>query len=158
MDAFCHNTVPALAPDGTILIFHIGYGGGTPVMCNASDMGGPRAATESPGPWGAPMLLHSKSVSGPWTQVGPLLTGTPGAWDAMITNAAPWVLPNGTVLLAFRGTAAANHTERLGVAVAPSWEGPYVKAVAGPILAQTGEDPYPFVDSAGGSALVPMIR
>lgn len=145
MGAFCHNTVPARAPDGTILVFHIGYGGGTPVKCSASAV-----AARGGLPWGAPMLLYAPSVTGPWQQLGPLLVGTPGAWDATITNASPWILPNGSVLLAFRGSSP-NHTELLGVAAAPSWRGPYAKSVAGPILAQEGEDPFPFVDSAGES-------
>ena len=144
MEAFCHNTVPAVAPDGTILVYHIGYGGGQPIPCS-----GVTARPSEGLPWGVPMLLHAPSVSGPWTQIGPLLTGTPGAWDTSITNAAPWFLPNGSVLLAFRGTASTNHTERLGVAAAPSWRGPYSKSVPGPILEQTGEDPFPFVDAAG---------
>ena len=149
MEAFCHNTVPARAYDGTILVYHIGYGGSTPVSCSADEtLASSLCAHDRSLPWGAPMLLYAPNVTGPWKQIGPLLEGTPGAWDSVITNASPWVLPNGSVLLAFRGSSP-NHTELLGVAAAPTWRGPYAKSVDGPIIAQTGEDPFPFVDAAG---------
>lgn len=156
MSAFCHNTLPARAPDGTYLIYHIGCGGApSPPSCNA---GAAATATAScPGGNLAPRILYAPTPSGPWTPLdggASILNGTAGAWDESVTNVSPWFMPNGTVLLAFRGKDAAKH-ELLGVASAPSWKGPYAKSVPGPILAAVpGEDPTPFVDARGNAHIL----
>jgi hypothetical protein len=147
MNSFCHNAVPALAPDNTYLLYHIGCGNSTPVPCGGA--GGP-AHPSSSSCGLTPFLMTAPAPEGPWTpSFTPLLAGVPGAWDASVTNVAPVFLPNGTVLLAYRGKSSTN-AELLGAASAPSWRGPYTRSVQGPIVSAPGEDPFPYVDSRGG--------
>jgi hypothetical protein len=155
LDAFCHNAVPARAPDGTWLLFHIGCGGGAPPKnCSAGgahEEGHETAEASCVGGGLAPRVLSAPAPGGPWTPLNggdPILNGTANAWDNSITNVAPWIEPDGSVLLAFRGKDTARH-ELLGVAQAPSWRGPYEKTLPGPIISASGEDPVPFRDSDG---------
>lgn len=164
LDAFCHNAVPALAPDGTWLIYHIGCGGGNPTPCAGHSATGITdrpsasvahdAAARDPamgcGVMNPTLMYSTAGPNGPWQPIGyQILNGTDGSnWDSVVTNVAPYFLPNGTVLLAFRGKDPSNK-ELLGVASAPHWSGPYTKSVAGPILPSTGEDPFPYIDQQG---------
>jgi hypothetical protein len=181
---WCHNAVPMRAPDGTWLVYHIGCGGVTPKNCTGAEApeAAPAAAAAAAPPCGgigsvnctgaeaAPAaaaappcagigsvsILYADSPGGPWTPLGHvLLNGStaPGAWDTSVSNVAPHILPNGTVLLAYRGKSAKNG-ELLGVAAAPHWRGPYARVVEGPILAQPGEDPWPWVDARGHAHLL----
>lgn len=77
--------------------------------------------------------------------------------DETITNLAPWPLADGSMLVGFRGKNASG-VERLGMATAPSWRGPYTKLVNAPILGLrqapqnsdvTGEDPFVYVTPDG---------
>jgi hypothetical protein len=73
-------------------------------------------------------LAHSRSLDGPWEIVLDVATQ-----NADTTNPGPVVLPNGTVLLAFKAgstygfrselcPSASGHCESLGVVAAPSWD------------------------------------
>jgi arylsulfatase A-like enzyme len=170
---FAHNCLVRRAADGTFLLYHIGEANGpAPTPCtNASgadasgagadgaDVGGARADHVSG--IGFNSLSFATSVWGPWTPLGfSIMNGTGGEtdWDGTITNLAPWPLADGSVLVGFRGKNSSSRVERIGIASAPSWRGPYTKLVDGPIfpiqrVAQdddvTGEDPFVWVTPNG---------
>ena len=52
------------------------------------------------------LVSSAPTAAGPWSApAGPLLArGAADAWDFIVTNPAPVVLPNGTTLLYYRGT------------------------------------------------------
>lgn len=80
-------------------------------------------------PHRSPAPLFARS--GPWQRLAtPVLAPRPGFWDATdISNAAPLVLPNGSVLLGYRaGGDGVALGGGIGVARAPSWQGPYERA------------------------------
>ena len=70
-------------------------------------------------------------------------------WDAMVTNPAPLVLPNGSALLFFRGTRwPIDGLERIGLAKSEDgWKGPYGRVQDQPLWdpnnrAEFVEDPH----------------
>ncbi len=71
-------------------------------------------------------LFSSKSVQGPWAEVGVVLAGDSDSfsenWDADTTNPSAYALPDGSVHLMYRGCGV-NCTggEYIGLAVAPHW-------------------------------------
>jgi arylsulfatase A-like enzyme len=155
---FSHNCLVRRAADKTFLLFHIGDGGESSSVVNCSSGAAPGAAPrggasdEAGGDIGYNTLRYSSSVWGPWTPLGYSIlngSGVAGDWDEIITNLAPWPLADGSLLVGFRGKNTTNKVERLGMATAPSWRGPYTKLVDKPILAPklaqdsdvTGEDP-----------------
>ena len=138
------------------MLWHIGDGqeAGRVVQCAA-------AAAPAPGGGRPPLprsaggyqnfFSYSRSVWGPWTPFGKnvLPGGAPGSWDENVVNMAPYPLSNGTVLLGYRGSNA-QHVEKLGVAVAANWSGPYASlSRAAPIVNASGEDPSLWVDPRG---------
>lgn len=148
MGPWCHNPVPVRATDGTWLVYHIGCPGVTPKICSGAE---PADAPLGGCGIGSVSILFAPAPAGPWTPLGSvILNGSTahGAWDAVVSNVAPFMLPNGSVLLAFRGKSAAG-AELLGVAAAPHWRGPYARVSPDPIIAQAGEDPWPWVDGRG---------
>ena len=76
-------------------------------------------------------VASSASLDGPWQRLSaPILAPrAPPAWDSSdVSNAAPYVLPNGTVILAYRaGGDKVALGGGIGVAVAPRWAGPYAR-------------------------------
>jgi hypothetical protein len=82
-------------------------------------------------------LSYADSPNGPWTTMAdPVLAGRPGKWDAFVTNPSVYVFSNGTVLLAYRGGWNPWH---VGVAVAPSFRGPFVRVSDTPVSAPQTE-------------------
>lgn len=81
-------------------------------------------------------MAWSHSVFGPWNESKHALLG-PGdqnTWDTMVTNPAPLFLEDGTAYLYFRGTQwPVNGYERIGVAKAASWKGPYGRVSDDPL-------------------------
>ena len=74
------------------------------------------------------VLTGKRCVIGHSTEVkhSILPSGSINRWDAMVTNPSPLLLPNGTALLFFRGTHwPVDGLERIGLAAARSWAGPY---------------------------------
>lgn len=63
------------------------------------------------------------------------------------------MLANGSVLLAYRGENGTNG-EMLSVASAPHWRGPYSRVTLQPIIADKGEDPWPWVDQRGNFHII----
>ena len=77
-------------------------------------------------------MAYADDVMGPWAKVqhAMLSDGDMNRWDAMVTNPSPLFLANGTALLFFRGTQwPVNGQERVGLARAESWKGPYCRLV-----------------------------
>jgi hypothetical protein len=76
-----------------------------------------------------------------------------GTWDEDTSNPSPWVLPNGTVLLTYRGCVVAGggcKDEYIGIAAAPAWNETYRRLRGAPVLpATTAEDPSMWVDRRG---------
>ena len=144
--AFHHN--PSVAYDnstGTFLLFSIGNGSATPGNCTPH--AAPSVGAADPAAAGIITLSHASSASGPWvTLPAPALSGRPGKWDAFVTNPSVHVFANGTVLMAYRGGWSPWH---VGLAVAPSWRGPYRRVSDEPAFAVQNEDPGLFVDQRG---------
>jgi hypothetical protein len=114
-------------------------------------------------------VAWSKSIKGPWHSKVVLDSASPNtnqtAWDCHNSNPAPLVLPNGTVLLMFRGTAcdrvgsgcgkqSPNTCEKQGIAVADHWNASYVKRPEHITLTPGGfEDAFFWRSSLGFHAL-----
>ena len=76
----------------------------------------------------------------------PILDVHPGYWDhELVTNPAPCVTPDGKIYLYYRSNAPEG--TRLGLAVAASPEGPYVRVSNEPIMPNLHvEDPFTWHD------------
>eukprot|EP01048_Picozoa_sp_COSAG05_P010827 COSAG05_NODE_978_length_6327_cov_7.588150_3_plen_435_part_00 len=161
---FAHNPKVVRSPDGTWLMYTIGVQLPPFDLINCS---GPSpidavvGAAASPPPGRNPenresniTLYTSKTLQGPWSRFGVVLgPDFEGTWDEDTSNPSPWVLPNGTVLLMYRGCIVFQpgcHGEYMGVASAPSWKGPYKRLSKSPILPKVyAEDPSMWVDPRG---------
>ena len=110
---FAHNPAVSVAPDGTVVVFHIGSGdtpasrqgnctagvsgigtNGTRAWCAAAaSLGGASAPPRAGQAWASPNVAYSTAgPRGPWS-----LLGGGSSWGA--DNPAPIFLENGTVLL-----------------------------------------------------------
>jgi hypothetical protein len=81
-------------------------------------------------------MAWADSLLGPWnrTRHAMLSSGSPNEWDAMVTNPAPLFMPDGTAYLYFRGTRwPVDGYERIGLAKADSWRGPYGRVSDDPL-------------------------
>ena len=158
--AWCHNAIIRQVQDthGVLyMLWHIGDGreAGRVVQCAAGPPPQPQQQRQRQLPRARGgyqnFFSYSRSVWGPWTDFGEnvLPGGLPGSWDENVVNMAPFPLPNGTVLLGYRGSNA-QHVEKLGVAAAGNWSGPYRSlSRAAPIVNASGEDPALWVDARG---------
>jgi hypothetical protein len=158
LPAFSHGPRIARANDGTFLLYHIGCGKprGTQMMCiNGTTPQVPLfeieddvySSSSCTSNWVG--LMTSDNLDGPWTRFGsgPIITGDKaGTWDAGLTNPSPLMLKNGSVLLMWRSSVK---PERLGIATAPSWKGPYEKRDSDPLVADPNEDPFIWEDEFG---------
>lgn len=104
---FAHNPKVVRAPDGTWLMYTIG----TPVApehlknCSSLNEEGPHKPGRVPGNLESNVTLFTaESLTGRWTRFGIVLgSNYEGTWDEDTSNPSPFVLPNGTVLLMYRG-------------------------------------------------------
>ena len=147
-----HNTIYAYsAPDKTHLIYTI-FEGTSPQSCNpylactsGTTPGGEGlhppagwpAANCTGGPGARGVLHYSKSLDGPWTSAGPITYkysnpgGVPRPPNAGTSNPAPYVFPNGTVLLLGRGKDSIRNSSgtfkqhNIFLYRAPSWNATY---------------------------------
>jgi hypothetical protein len=155
LGAFCHNAIIRRAADKTFLLYHIGDAAEPSGVVNCTGEVPPPSAPLRAGSIGFNTLSYSTSVWGPWTPLGYSIlngSGVGGDWDNTITNLAPWPMPDGSVLTAFRGKNNVDHVEQIGIASAPSWRGPYAPLSAKPLFADsefnaTGEDPFLYVSN-----------
>ncbi|MGC9451920.1 MAG: glycoside hydrolase family protein [Oceanipulchritudo sp.] len=81
-------------------------------------------------------LAWADSVHGPWNRPDkPLLEPRPGHWDAIATtNPAPWILPDGSVRMIYKSRTVADGPRLLGLAGAPTWQGPYAALMEHPLF------------------------
>ena len=154
-----HNPATAVAPDGTLLLFHIGSGsGGTALKgsreysalcrdgtspcgthpthhCNTtSDAAAPDAA-RTPGGDAEPQapsinFFTAKDPAGPWKPFSAPYHGPPVG-----NNPAPWVHPNGTIYIVFNNGG-------MTMVRADDWRGPYTFVTHG--ACGGGEECAPF--------------
>jgi hypothetical protein len=170
--AFSHNAQAMRAIDGTWVVWYIGCGQGEAVRdCGGSPadklplanrtvpIGGPGT---NPSPWCAPFHIgalgegyvtysSAPTPSGPWTPLGvPAYAGsnTTTRWDYLVTNPAPWQLPNGSVVLGLSGDGGVSG-KCLSVASAATWNGTYVAEGGATAAICGGEDPFLWVDARG---------
>ena len=81
-------------------------------------------------------LATAPSPAGPWTRRdAPILAPRAGHWDAlMVTNPAPVVHADGSVLLLYKSTEDERGRLRYGVAFAEHWSGPYRRLCDTPLF------------------------
>ena len=173
--AFSHNAQAMRAPDGTWVVWYIGCGQGEAVK----DCGGcpadalplaprtapPRGPGWNPSPWCLPRrgealgegyvsYSHAPTPYGPWTPLArPAIQGSNDSsrWDTLITNPAPWLLPDGSVLLGLSGDGG-SAGKCIGMARAGAWNGSYTADER--VAAKGGEDPFVFTNSRGEAHVI----
>lgn len=173
-----HNTVPVRNPtDGTYLIYHIGDGRvdpsqwapcyeaeGVPAKMPETVLG---PAEAQPGQREA-FIQFSRSITGPYVafnnNTGIYVNWT-GSWTSSIAgNPAPFIFPNGTVLLYFTATpcppgSGALVPNCIAVARAERWDGVYeMMAAPHPITYPESEDPSVFQDPRGNFHLLTNVN
>lgn len=88
-------------------------------------------------------LATSKSIFGPWKRRNkPILDTRPNSWEQyLVSNAAPFVMPDGKIFLFYKGVEKLRH-HAIGLAVAENYKGPYVRVSDKPFeLGVDAEDP-----------------
>jgi len=172
--AFSHNAQAFRTADGVWVVWHIGCAQGERVVnCSASAAdalplaprtvppGAPGSNPDAlcaPQPFGAlgetyMTYSHAPTPHGPWTPLGrPALAGSlnRSTWWPWLTNPAPWLLPDGSVLLGVSGDGGASG-KCLGFARAAAWNATFelegAAKAAAPIPG--GEDPFVWVNARG---------
>lgn len=151
---FAHNPQITRHTDGTFLLWTIGMSPQAPESnCTPKGETEPAAYDSSPRPLthGAELVeqRYSKSIYGPWTSS---LTPDESLNLFNGTNPSPFVLPNGTVVVASHNNCG------LTLSVAANWTGPYSNPVCVVPYAQypsvsnfTFEDPFLWFDNASDS-------
>jgi len=92
-----------------------------------------------------------------WNKVGMILkSNTNGTWDCDTTNPSPLIFPNSTkVLLAYRGCPYnCDGAELINMAIADSYQGPYVRQSSEPVFQNGNEDPFIWRDPRGNYHLL----
>merc|ERR1712130_360712 len=133
------------APDNTILLYMIKYNG-KPASINDTmpDTHSPRCGYNSYDQSHQVMAMAwSKSVYGPWKEKV-IFNKYPGpanrsAWDCQTNCPSVAFAPNGTVVMAFKSeqchkNISANTKEKIIIATAPHWSGPYTQRTHNPIF------------------------
>ncbi|HYY11057.1 MAG TPA: discoidin domain-containing protein [Kineosporiaceae bacterium] len=78
------------------------------------------------------------SLAGPWTESSTPIANLPSD----VNNPAPFVKPDGSVLLVYRYTPSGSSALKLGVATAPSYDGTYTVRNTDLVPGVSLEDPY----------------
>ena len=109
-----HNVYYAYSPTDQVHLIYSIFSGTSPEACNPYFKGCTNGSTPGtqggvrPRRWSPPSTckgeggahVHwSKSLNGPWTSHGPLKTNTNGYEYPGSSNPAPYIFPNGTVLM-----------------------------------------------------------
>jgi hypothetical protein len=173
--AFSHNAQAMRAVDGTWVVWYIGCGQGEAVRdCGGSPSDAlplaprtapPRPPGWNPSPWCSPMgrealgegyITYSSAPTphGPWTPLArPAVQGSnrTDRWDTLVTNPAPWVLPNGSVLLGLSGDNG-SAGKCIGMARAATWNGSYTPDRE--VAVRGGEDPFVWVNPRGDAHVI----
>jgi hypothetical protein len=172
--AFTHNAQAFRTPDGVWVVWHIGCAQGERIVnCSASaadalplaprtvPAGGPGSNPDplcAPQPFGAlgetyMSYVWAPTPYGPWTPLGkPAFAGNlnRSTWWPWLTNPAPWLLPDGSVLLGVSGDGGVSK-KCIGFARASMWNGSF--AIENPAVAAApipgGEDPFVWTNARG---------
>jgi hypothetical protein len=167
---FAHNAAPRLLPDGSVAVWYIGYDGVVdPISC---PKGVPPENFVWPD-WTGKQIAMARSPpgkpDGPWTIQWlfdlPKLPQDWWHWDCGATNPSAVISADGSVQMLYRGTMCThcdgcphpkNASERLGIATAPSVEGPYTRAATYLNLGNKNsvEDPYYWRGTSGSHHLI----
>ena len=167
---FSHNAQAMRAIDGTWVVWYIGCGQGEAIHdCGGSPADAlplaPRTTpTRPPGwnpsRWCKPMgrealgegyvsYSSAPTPNGPWTPLGrPAIEGSNDTrrWDTLITNPAPWPLPDGRIVLGLSGDGGSGG-KCIGIARSSAWNGTY--AADAREATRAGEDTFAFVTPRG---------
>lgn len=101
-------------------------------------------------------LATATSVYGPWTRLDhPILDTQPDSWDKfLVSNAAPVVLPDKSIYLFYKGVEQLRK-HAIGLAVAKSYDDPYVKDSDNPFsFGMDAEDPFIWFEDSTYHALL----
>lgn len=167
---FAHGPSVRRLQDGSYLLMHLGCGQpNMPVIDSCSDGTTPAAAmphtcgdleqTSNCNQFNV-SVRTAPSLWGPWSEGSQIMLDggeDQGWWVANgrgLSNPSPYILANGSVLLAFRAdkgsTSSSPKDERVSVAMAPSIYGPFVDSREAPAVdTHTGEDPFIWQDERG---------
>jgi len=142
---WCHNAAHLLAPDGTVVLFHIGTGdSGSFKNCSAAeapaDAGAPAAAAAAAA--GGSTVHTAPGPDGPWTPVP--VANTPGGGNC--NNPAPTVAPNGTWYIVCGSDLLTAATYAGPWAAVP---GANIGGATGPRVPGNYEDPFLYIDPRG---------
>eukprot|EP00039_Didymoeca_costata_P016025 m.279947 g.279947 ORF g.279947 m.279947 type:complete len:381 (-) comp16323_c11_seq86:228-1370(-) len=150
---------------GTHLIFHIGGGDNPPsktnpfkTNCSGGTTPGPAQYTDAPLYSAQPYVHYSSSLSGNYTRLNITLPADakPLSWGS--DNPAPFIFPNGTVLMLTRkyNSTRAKHGpqphDTIWLVRAPSFKGPYEFVFDHPVFVNESfneEDPCIYQDQRG---------
>ena len=157
LPVFHHETHAIRAPDGTLLIYMIKYDGGEfPDLlsegCREKGCGVGLAAYNRSHEVMA--VAWSSSVYGPWKEKI-IFNPWPGpddreSWHCQTNCPSVTFTPNGTAVMAFRSVQcqppappAKGTKEKIGIATAPHWSGPYTFRTEEPVFGWTVPDDWP---------------
>jgi len=169
---FHHSTTVISHPDGGFLLFTIGIDthhlnehNCTPPQ-GIEDLRAGSPSISHIGPHDYLSVSYSKSIEGPWDEHIIFKTdpSEPTKWNCNKSNPSPIVFPNGTILLAYRGTPCIrdkscrnktiNLCEHTGFAVADHWKGPYIPRSDGMVAALSGNEDQMFWRSKRGYHMI----
>ncbi len=149
-DGLCTHNPAIRCWQGKYLLFYTGmtYPGGLPTKENPALWGGQRALDA----WRNKRigLAVADSPNGPWQRMDePILEVRPEKWDAaLISNAAPWVMPDGSIYLIYKSSRHGQNDKgqligqfELGLARSDGWKKPFERVTDEPILSfpETGD-------------------
>jgi hypothetical protein len=143
--AFCHNPTVRRAADGTFLLFYIGAPTPAAQLVTTCTAGHTVSDTSSGLVTSVCSInvISSPSVLGPWSAPVQL---TDDGWIPLCpTNPAPVLADDGSVELYFRGYQLGDDggtVERLFVASATTYGGPYAPVSYEPLFTRPAEDPF----------------
>ncbi|KAJ6109669.1 hypothetical protein N7486_001904 [Penicillium sp. IBT 16267x] len=148
--SFAHNPAVVWSErEGKYLLYHIGCRVDVPATCSTVDFScGPGNTVN--GESGISALSSVDLVN--WVSYGRVVEGEDGGeWDADVTNPAPLHGYSGAeVILGYRGCPYnCNGTERINIASAAAYAGPYTAVHRRPVFEEASEDPFVWVDKRG---------
>eukprot|EP01059_Diplonema_ambulator_P036181 TRINITY_DN8925_c0_g1_i1.p1 TRINITY_DN8925_c0_g1~~TRINITY_DN8925_c0_g1_i1.p1 ORF type:complete len:399 (+),score=61.65 TRINITY_DN8925_c0_g1_i1:39-1199(+) len=161
LPTFHHNPQVRRTSNGSYVMYVIGRD------CNKTSdcTNGPSPAPVTtpcpiPGDMGPPNMesgitaYFAQTLTSPWTEIGQVLgSNAKEDWDADTTNPGPYLHPNGSVLLMYRGCGYyCSGGEKIGLAVADSYTSvSYERLNKAHSLCDTcyNEDPYVWQDTRG---------
>jgi hypothetical protein len=154
-------------PTGEYLLWHLGNASVDPstwAPCYNSSEGAHPPALPAPAAGGVlepggrqAFVERAPTLAGPWTPFNNntgVAVDLTDSWSTLVDNPAPFIFPNGTTLLYFKGKPCPPNWGALapmciGVARAATWQGPFTALFSQPITKPEGEDPAVWRDPRG---------